>query len=80
MRKPTSIANPSCIDLFATNSKNSFINSTVVSAGISDFHKMIVTVFKTTIVKDKPKKIIYCDYKNFDDHKFVNDFDKQIKY
>ena len=32
-----SLENPSCIDLFLTNSKNSFINSTVISAGISDF-------------------------------------------
>ena len=48
-----SLTNPSCIDLFLTNSKNSFINSTVLSTGTSDFHEMIVTVFKTTIVKGK---------------------------
>ena len=68
-----SLANPSCIDLFLTNSKNSFINCAVISAGISDFHNMIVTVYKTTIVTSKHKQIIYCDYKNFDNQKFKND-------
>ena len=57
--------NPTCIDLFLTNSKNSFKKSTVISVGISDFHEMIVTVLKTTIVKAKPRQILYRDYKNF---------------
>ena len=68
-----SLTNPSCIDLFLTNSKNSFINSTVVSTGRSDFHEMIVTVFITSIVKGKPKQIIYRDYKKFTDQNFKND-------
>ena len=40
---------------------------------------MIVTVFKTTIVKGKLKQIIYRDYKNSDENKFKNKQDKQIK-
>ena len=48
-----SLINPSCIDLFLTNSRNSFKHSTVISAGLSDFHEMILTVLKTTIVKAK---------------------------
>ena len=40
--------NPSCIDLFLTNSPNSFQNSGVVETGLSDFHRMIVTVMKTS--------------------------------
>ena len=38
-----SIDNPSCIDLFLTNSFQSFQKTTTVSTGLSDFHKMIVT-------------------------------------
>ena len=38
------IENPSCIDLFLTNSWQSFLNTTTVSTGFSDFHKMVITV------------------------------------
>ena len=74
-----SLKNPSCIDLFLTNSRNSFKNSTVISSGLSDFHKMIVTVLKTTIVKGKPKQIIYRDFKNYDDHAFKDDLTCNLK-
>ena len=53
-----SIENPSCIDLFLTNTSLSFQNTTAVTTGLSDFHKMAVTVMKTTYPKAKPK-IIY---------------------
>ena len=38
--------NPSCVDLFLTNRPESFQNSTVIETGLSDFHKMSVTVMK----------------------------------
>ena len=43
-----SIENPSCVDLFLTNCCKSFQNTFATSTGISDFHKMTVTVLKTT--------------------------------
>ena len=58
-----SLENPSCIDLYITNSYRSFQNTTTVSTGLSDFHKMIVTVMKTTFPKAKPEIVIYRDYK-----------------
>ena len=57
--------NPSCIDLFLTNSNRSFQGTTTVTTGLSDFHKMAVTVMKTTFPKAEPKVIQYRDYKNF---------------
>ena len=36
--------NPSCIDLFITNSYRSFQKTTTLSTGLSDFHKMTVEV------------------------------------
>ena len=57
--------NPSCIDLFLTNSYQSFQNTTTVTTGLSDFHKMVVTVMKTTFPKAKPKVIHYRTYKHF---------------
>ena len=60
-----STENPSCIDLFLTNCAHSFQNTNTISAGISDCHKMVVTVLKTTFTKAKPKEIFYRSYKNF---------------
>ena len=45
--------NPSCIDVILTNNPNSFQNSGVIKTGLSDFHKMTVTVMKTTFGKLK---------------------------
>ena len=64
------IENPSCIDLFITNSVNSFQNTTSISTGLSDFHKMVVTVLKTTFQKSKPREIIYRDYSKFNEQIF----------
>ena len=62
--------NPSCIDLFLTNSDNSFQNTQTVNTGLSDFHVMIVTVLKTTFPKVKVKTLVYMDYSNFIQHEF----------
>ena len=54
IKVPTCYKNPekpSCIDLLLTNRPKSFQNSSVVETGLSDFHKMAVTVMKTTFGK-----------------------------
>ena len=59
IKVPTCYKNPekpSCTDLLVlTNKPKSFQNSSVVKIGLSDFHKMAVTVMKTTFEKLKPK-------------------------
>ena len=55
--------NPRCIDFFLTN-------ACVICTGLSDFHKMIVTVQKYTLVKAKPKIIRYRCYKDFNNNSF----------
>ena len=45
--------NPSCIDLFLTN-RQCFQQTHAIETGISDFHKMVVTVMKTHYKKQKP--------------------------
>ena len=70
-----SVENPSCIDLFLTNSYRSFQNTTTVSTGLSDFHNMSVTVLKSTFKKTKPKEILYRDYRNF----IENDFRDELR-
>ena len=67
--------NPSSIDLFITNSYGSFQKTTTVSTGLSDFHKMIVTVLKTTYPKAQPKVV---DYRDFSKYKVI-DFQQDLK-
>ena len=67
-----SVGNPSCVDLFLTNCSKSFQETNVISTGISDHHKMIITVLKTTFKKAKPKEIFYRCYKTFDRDVFRN--------
>ena len=73
-----SMENPSCIDLFLTNVSQSFQNTTTIATGLSDFHKMVVTVMKTTFPKAQPKIVYYRDYKNFDLYKFRSDLREQL--
>ena len=62
--------NPSRIDLFLMNSPNSFQNSGVVETGLSDFHRMIVTVMKTSFQRLPPKIRHYRDYSNYGNNTF----------
>ena len=62
IKQPTCFKNPSkpsCIDLFLTNNANCFQKSSVFQAGLSDFHKLIVTVMKSQIPKQHAKNIKY---------------------
>ena len=61
---------PSCIDLILTNNPNSFQNLGVPETGLSDFHKMTVTIMKTTFEKLKPNIMHYRDYRKFSNDKF----------
>ena len=63
-------ANPKCIDLMLTNRHRSFQNSCVIETGLSDFHKMTVTVLRAFFKKAEPKVISYRDYKNFTNDNF----------
>ena len=72
-------ANPSCIDLFLTNSSSSFQNTTSVSTGLSDFHKMIITVLKTTFPKSKPRIMPYRDFSKFKGADFAEELKTNLK-
>ena len=60
---------PSCIDLILRNNPKSFQNSGVIETGLSDFHKMKVTVMRTTFEKLKPNIIHNRDYRQFSNDK-----------
>ena len=69
---------PKCYDLILTNCKKSFQNTTVVTTGLSDFHKMTVTVLKTEYVEADPIQINYRNYKNYNHIKFSEHLSREL--
>ena len=61
-----SVANPSSIDVILTNKSRSFQNSAILETGLSDHHKMVITVMRSFFPKQDPIVIKYRDYKKFD--------------
>ena len=60
VKEPTCYKNPenhSCIDLFLTNSPRSFRNTYLYETGLSDFHKLVVTILRS-IFESLPLVII----------------------
>ena len=81
VKEPTCYANPlnpSCLDLYITNSYNSFQGTTTVTTGLSDCHKMVVTVLKTTFPKSEPRKIMYRDYSSYCPVEFGKDLQRNL--
>ena len=52
-----------------TNKQERFLKAKTIETGLSDFYKMVVSVFKTSFKKQKPKIVTYRDYKRFDNEK-----------
>ena len=65
--------NSSCIDLILTNKPHSFRNSSTLETGLSDFHKLTITVMKTSFRKMPPKVVLYRNYKRFSNANFRNE-------
>ena len=53
-----------------------FKHSEVFETSISDFHLLTVTALKMNFQKQKPKIIVYRDYKKSDNIAFCHDIDK----
>ena len=81
IKKPTCYKNPrnpSSIDVILTNRKSNFQNSTTIETGLSDFHKMTITVHKGHCKKLEPLIINYRNYKKFDGVLFRQDLLRQL--
>ena len=61
------IENPSCVDLFITNSVNSYQHTKLICSGLSDCHKIVIIVLKTAFQKSKPCEITYRDYSKYNE-------------
>ena len=62
--------NPKTIDLVLKNSVRSFQNSYAFETGLSDFHKMTVTILRSYWEKKQPKIVSYRDFGKFSNNDF----------
>ena len=81
IREPTCFKNPlhpSLIDLILTNKPNCFQHSQNIEIGLSDYHKLTVTVLKIFFQKQAPRCIKYRDYKNFNKCLFHTELSRKL--
>ena len=69
---------PSRIDLILTSKPLSFQNTCAAETGLSDFHRMRLTVTKITFQKLKPGVINYRDYEHFNNERFRDNLLSEI--
>ena len=80
VKEPTCYKSPynaSCTDLFFSNPPQSFRNTITTETGISDFHKMVITILKVFYKKQKPRIIQYRGYKNFANQLFQRELNSE---
>ena len=70
--------NPSCIDHILTKWSKEFFKNRTVFTGLSDFDKLILSVFKLNFSKAKTKEISYKDFKRFREDNFNRDFQNRL--
>ena len=71
--------NPPCMNNFVHEScLSSFQNTATIETGISDFHKMVITILKVFYKNQKPKIIQYRSYKNFNNQIFERELDSEL--
>ena len=56
--------NPSSIDLMLTNKRENFQNTIALETGLSDHHKMTVSVMRSCFPKHSPTLVKYRNYRN----------------
>ena len=70
--------NPSCIDHILTNSPKCCFKRETVFTGLSDFHKLVLSVFKLHFSKAKAKEISYKDFRAFKENNFNQDLQNRL--
>ena len=68
----------SLIYIILTNKPRSFHKTQGFVTGISDFHKLVVTVFRSYYKKLPPKNILYRNVKRFEKTAFLPDLDSTL--
>ena len=63
-------SNPSNIDLILPSCTKHIFKTDTIFAGLSDFCKLVLSLFKTTFTKFKPKETVYRNYRKFNENIF----------
>ena len=66
------------VDLMLTNKSKSFYKSHSFVTGLSDCHRLIVSILRTSFQKLPPKFVIYRNQKNFHESDFLRDLDPRL--
>ena len=69
--------NPCCIDLMLKNKVRRFQRSCVIETGLSDFHKMTITILKMWFCKLEPKVVSYRNYEFFSNDTFLKSLNSE---
>ena len=81
INEPTCYKNPdnsTCIDIILTNRPKNFQESSTLETGLSDFRKMVLTVFKSEASNRTPKVVSYRKCKHFNSDNF--NYKSRISY
>ena len=70
---------PTSIDVIITNRPRSFMHTKSIVNGLSDFHSLIMTMFKAQMSKLEPIHIKYRNLKDFDEQAFKLELDHSLK-
>ena len=66
------------LDVLLTNRLGSFRKTGNFEAGISNHHKMTLSVFRSYFTRISPKTIKYLNYENFSETVFLHDLDQEL--
>ena len=66
------------LDSILTNRPNSFQKTVTTETGLSDCHKLVSTVFRSTFIKLPPKTARYRSYKTYDKQNFLHELDQKL--
>ena len=72
------IINGTLLDLILTNRPKYFQKTIVCETGLSDCHKLVTAIFRSTFIKLPPRIITYRSYKTFDKQNFVHELDQRL--
>ena len=61
-----------------TNNRRRFLKTSTLFTGLSDFHKLVLSVFKVTICKSETKEIMCRDFKNFEEERFYQELKNNL--
>ena len=70
--------NGALLNVLLTNKPSCFQKTAIFEAGLSDCHKLVITIFGSTFIKLPLKTITFKSYKHFNEKLFVHEFDQKL--